>query len=253
MNDTPKGKAVRAENARDSGQATATATPTATASNQGKSQFEFHAGSVEECPFCHNRKRGPGAAQHFEAKDSCSTCGVSWNADATQIGVLPHQASQFVASDPRLRPQGESLAEHLLASMGLPVPQELHPPKTRRPRRLNTPRAIVKEIASVVQGVTSGNVKPQEGRAIIYGLQTLLVAMKLANEADSSAQRSLPAGSDPLTIDAVADTATVMNALLDASTDAMIEVERRHHARRDGNRKANQNTREISPRPLPTL
>ena len=58
--------------------------------------------------------------------------------------------------------------------------------KSERPRAkrksLRTPAQVLREISTVVSEIASGEVTPQAGRARLYGLQTLLVAMRMKNE-----------------------------------------------------------------------
>lgn len=84
-----------------------------------------------------------------------------------------------------------SLAATLMIRLGILTPRQAFEQERidrrrslGRTRRLNTPKAIVKEIERTVVAIADGRLDPKQGKTLLYGLQTLLVAHRVAAEAE---------------------------------------------------------------------
>lgn len=85
----------------------------------------------------------------------------------------------------------QNLAGDLLLRLGLPDNLPEPAISTRRPktRRLTSPSQVTRAIADVVTEMADGTIPPPAGRARLYGLQTLLVAMRMTRDLDAPAEQ----------------------------------------------------------------
>lgn len=88
--------------------------------------------------------------------------------------------------------EGESLAETLLVRMGAETPESvkrLRDPGRRAPTtNLRTPDEVLAALQDTTQRMIAGEIAAPEGRAILYGLQTLLVAMRMKRDDEGPPQ-----------------------------------------------------------------
>jgi hypothetical protein len=93
----------------------------------------------------------------------------------------------------------ETLAATLLEHLGMD-PAEIDRISRANPanalqlrRRLTTPRQVVRAIAQVVGRIDREEIDPKQARVLLYGLQTLIVAMRIRDESDArELARELP-------------------------------------------------------------
>ena len=110
--------------------------------------------------------------------------------------------------------EGDSLAETLLVRMGLETPESvkrLRDPGRRAPTtNLRTPDEVLAALQDTTQRMIAGEIGAPEGRAILYGLQTLLVAMRMKRDDEGPAQAyEIPR------LQAATDRAQIVAVLLD--------------------------------------
>jgi hypothetical protein len=139
----------------------------------------------------------------------------------------PHGGITLRCTDPQIAdPEGFRVFNSVLllrsdAPMPLAERQELvdklrnwtgsvKPEKISKRRRLKRPEQVVAAVQDTVARLAAGTLDPKQAKATLYGLQTLLVAMRLAEDlkagdtAPKPEPRKLKAGHQPLTIQAMA-------------------------------------------------
>ena len=142
------------------------------------------------------QKRNSGTTPEQAAIDDATQC-VKCDADLRPWERAAHRCKpedlrRHEIQNYGMHTERTSLAAVLLVRMGILSPEEADARDAAertghgRVRGLRTTKQVVAEIAKTVRDLASGKLEPQAARAILYGLQTLLVAMRMQQGAEAA-------------------------------------------------------------------